>query len=345
MKLNSELLMIICLSIDMKKDANEKAEQERLSKLDKEVLSKVQVRHNNVLEQTLEGTGNWIKDEPLYKAWIMQEEPILWIFGGPGAGKSFLSSNIISHLQGQYAQNPGRPVRTSVGYFYVKENDERLRSANALFKSVALQIANDNPVYKKHVVNVCESPEKFGTAKVTWQSLFLDFFCSQQSPDSAAFVVVDGLDEAPKAEQETFLGLLRSLEEGPILGSSKRPRLSFAVVGRPELRDTIANIWESRTSFIEVSASKNRADIEEYINDGMRKVRTLKNKRILPVDREKLRGDIVNKLKEGANGMFLWVKYRSFSLTSAIPILRCFISYVHIPFTQDCMIHVCSTKI
>lgn len=303
--LNGVLLTLIYLSIELKKDANEKIEKERLDKkLDSDVLGKVQDRHNYVLEQMLEGSGNWIKEEPLYKGWINEEEPILWIFGGPGAGKSFLSSKIVSHLLDLHAQDRNHSARISVGYFYIKENDERLRSVNAIFKSVALQIANDNPVYKKHVVNVCESPDRIGTAKSTWQHLFLEFFGSQQNADSAAFVVIDGLDEAPKAEREMFLELLKSIEDYP----SKRPRLNFVIVGRPELRDTIASIWESHKVFIEVSATKNRADIEEYINCGMRKVRALKNKRIPLGNREKLRVDIVNKLKEGANGMFLWVK-------------------------------------
>lgn len=213
-------------------------------------------------------------------------------------------------MQELYAQDPDQQARISVGYFFVKEDDERLRSSNAILKCVALQIANRNPVYKKHVVNVCESRDRIRTAKSTWQSLFLDFFGSQQNVNSRAFVVIDGLDEAPKAERETFLELLRSLEDYRSLGNSTRPSLSFVIVGRPELRDSIAEIWESRTRtiFIEVSAAKNKADTEEYIKDGMRKIRALKNKRIPLEDRENLRADILRRLNEGANGMFLWVK-------------------------------------
>ena len=158
------------------------------------------------------------------------------------------------------------------------------------------------------MVNVCESADRIGTAKSTWQNLFLDFFGSQQNADSAAFVVIDGLDEAPRAERQTFLELLKLLEDYPSLEGGKRPRLNFVIVGRPELRDAIAYIWESRTVFIEVSAAKNKTDIEEYINGGMRKVRALKNKRIPQADRDKLRADIINSLEDGANGMFLWVK-------------------------------------
>ena len=289
-------------------ETNEKAEQERLNNLDREVLEKVQDRYKYFLERILEGTGNWIKGEPLFKAWINKETPILWILGGPGAGKSFLSSRIISHMQECYALDPNQPARSSIGYFFVKEDDERLRSSNAIFKCIALQIANHNPVYKKHVVNVCESRDRIGTAKGSWQSLFLDFFGSQQNVDSRAFVIIDGLDEAPKAEREKFLELLRSLKDYRSLGSSARSSLSLLIVGRHELQDSIADIWESRTTFIEVSAAKNNSDIEKYIKDGMHKVRALKNKRIPLEERENLRADILSKSKEGANGMFLWVK-------------------------------------
>ena len=304
----SALITLFHLSIELKKDNNEKVEQERLDKLDREVLRKVEDRRNYVLDQMLEGSGNWIREEPLYKSWIKEENPILWIFGGPGAGKSFLSSAIVSHLQDLYSRRHGQPTRVSVGYFYIRENDERLRSLNAIFKGVALQIANDNPVYKKHVVNVCESQDNIGTARKSWQSLFLDYFGSQQNTDSAAFIVIDGLDEASKAEQGMFLRILGSLEDHPNLACSKRPRLSFVILARPEVRDTIAIEWESRPVFIEVSAAKNRADIESYINRGVHKVRALKMRGIQRADREKLKADIINRLKQGANGMFLWVK-------------------------------------
>ena len=290
----------------MKKEANEKAEQERLKILDKdEVLEKVQDKYKYLSERILAGTGNWIKEEPLFKAWINKEIPILWILGGPGAGKSFLSSKIISHMQGLYAQDPNQPARISIGYFFVKEDDERLRSSNAIFKCVALQIANHNPVYKKHVVNVCGSRDTVGTAKSTWQSLFLDFFGSQQNVDSRAFVVIDGLDEAPKAEREMFLELLKDYRA---LENSARPSFSFVIIGRPDLQESIADIWGSRTIFIEVSAAKNKADIEDYIEKRIHNVRALTNTRIPHEDRENLRADTLRRLKEGANGMFLWVK-------------------------------------
>ena len=47
---------------------------------------------------------------------------ILWVLGGPGAGKSYLSSKIICHLEETYPQDPQHPSRVSVGHFYIKED-------------------------------------------------------------------------------------------------------------------------------------------------------------------------------------------------------------------------------
>ena len=308
-EIEGAIIIITHLFIDLKKEANEKIERERLDKqLDRDVLQKVRDRHNYILDQMLHGSGGWIEEELLYRSWIKEEKPILWIFGGPGAGKSFLASKIVSHLQSLYVSRYDQRARVSVAYFYIRENDERLRSLNAIFKSVALQMADDNPVYKKHVVNVCELQDSTGTARSSWKNLFLDFFGSQQNAESAAFVVIDGLDETQKAERELFLEVLSSLEDYNSLGYSKRPRLNFVILGRPELRDAIVANWDSRPVFLEVSAEKNKADLEGYINSGVKKIRALKISRIPHTDREKLRADIINKLKQCANGMFLWVK-------------------------------------
>ena len=160
-------------------------------------------------------------------------------------------------------------------------------------KSVALQIATNDSVYRKHAANVCNSRDKISTASRAWQSLFLDFFSSHQNRDSAAFVVIERLDEAPKGEQETFLKILRSLEKPPSHVNRDQIRIQFTMVSRPELRQSISSIWESQIIYIEVSAVKNIADIDDYIKRGIHKVKALKNKHIRSADREVLRNTIV----------------------------------------------------
>lgn len=203
--------------------------------LDENILTKVREKHDDVTERRLSGTGDWIKAEPLYQKWIKEETPILWILGGPGAGKSFLSSKIISHLQEVHPQDAQRPSRVSVAYFYIKEDDQQIRFVNAILKVLALQLATSDAVFRNFAADVCKSPENIGTAKRTWDNLFMNFFGSRQSRDSAAFVLIDGLDEAPVKQREIFLQLLYSLEQARSRGSTENPRLQFAVVGRPEV--------------------------------------------------------------------------------------------------------------
>jgi hypothetical protein len=49
-------------------------------------------------------TGNWIREQTLFKRWVSKEIPILWITGTPGAGKSYIASNIISFLRDEFPE-------------------------------------------------------------------------------------------------------------------------------------------------------------------------------------------------------------------------------------------------
>ena len=209
--------------------------------LEDEVLLKVREKHEDVIDRRLSGTGEWMKAEPLYRQWIHEDRPTLWILGGPGAGKSFLSSRIVSHLQEVFPQDPQRPSRVSIAYFYIKEDDQRLRSVNTILKVIALQLAANDSVFRNFAADICKSPENVGTAKRTWDRLFINFFRSRQSRDSAAFVLIDGLDELPRNEQETFLQLLYSLEQACSQEAVEKPRLYFAMVGRPEV--SVSRFW------------------------------------------------------------------------------------------------------
>ena len=92
-----------------------------------------------------------------------KRSPILWVLGGPGAGKSYLSSKIICHLEETYPQDPQHPSRVSVGHFYIKEDDQGLRSIITILKSIAFQIANTNPIHRNYVASICDTPEKIIT--------------------------------------------------------------------------------------------------------------------------------------------------------------------------------------
>ncbi|KAL8833596.1 MAG: hypothetical protein Q9170_004179 [Blastenia crenularia] len=293
---------------ESRRDGKDKEDQELLAQVfDEKLFANVRQIHEDVSERRLVGTGEWIKSESLYQDWTREKGPLLWILGGPGAGKSFLSSKIISHLQELYPQASHSQSRVTVAYFYIKEDAQQLRSVNAILKAIALQLAFVDSVFRNFAAEVCRLPENLVTAKRTWKNLFMRFFNSSQSRDSAAFLVIDGLDEAPKVEREILLQLLRHLHKLRLNKGVATCRLQFVLVGRLELLDSISSNWGSQITFVEVSALKNSRDITNYILDRINRVKALKIRRIPLEDRTKLRAIIVAKLEERANGMFLWV--------------------------------------
>ncbi|KAK4183849.1 hypothetical protein QBC35DRAFT_507126 [Podospora australis] len=91
----------------------------------------------------LQGTGSWLENESLFQSWMRREASILWIFGGPGAGKTFLSTSIIKQLIKRRSTPTVQSAKhaEALAYFFVKENSEVLRDANTILKTLAWQIA------------------------------------------------------------------------------------------------------------------------------------------------------------------------------------------------------------
>ncbi|KFY16290.1 hypothetical protein V492_01437, partial [Pseudogymnoascus sp. VKM F-4246] len=254
-------------------------------------------------ENILEGTCEWLHDEPLFCDWQNGETSILWVFGGPGAGKSFLATKTILFLQDQHDQGPEHSLGSAISYFYVKEDNQALHDLNAILKAIAYQIAQKDRTYKAYVLSVCGSAEATNTSEKTWKALFLDFYMSAHGAESSAFVVVDGLDEAPLETRRKFLDLLKVLVNQGSSNPTPVPRLQIAVFGRPDLQDDMEFY---RQKFVNVSAQKNRKDIDDYIRSRLPLVRVLKYMK--PKARTRFAKEIRNTILEHADGMFFWAK-------------------------------------
>jgi hypothetical protein len=294
------LLHILTQHIESRKEKQEETERKAVNDaLSSDAFLKVAEIQARYANERQKGSGDWLRGERLYVLWLKSEVPILWILGGPGSGKSFLASTVVSHLLDTYSEGQGS-TRVSVGYFYIQEDDIQLRSLNKLLKSVAYQLQDQDAVYAKYLMKICSSPHKTTTAADTWKNLFLDYFRSSQYGNKLAFIVLDGIDEAPRKERETLFKLLKDLED-----SSIRPQIQVLLIGRPDLRDDTVFIWDKPIIYIEVSARKTEDDISAYIKSNVGRVRALA--REPPESRSKLRKEIITKLSDGANGMFLWV--------------------------------------
>ncbi|KAK3684184.1 hypothetical protein B0T22DRAFT_520823 [Podospora appendiculata] len=250
----------------------------------------------------LEGTGAWLFEEPFSNEWIQRNSAALCILGGPGSGKSFLATAIIQLLMQQ-------APTVAVAYFIVKENNEYLRDANIILKTLAWQLLNQDRNFKQHAVNVCGTRINTITAEDTWENLFLGHYrLSEGHSVTPAVLVFDGLDEATSATGSILIGLMKDLVF--FLGKDPRP-IQILVVGRGSIRTNLSFHCLQQVRCIEVSRLKNGDDIN-YIKKRLQTLEILHELCQLKPDgwkrASKEGGRILKRVSQGANGIFLWAK-------------------------------------
>jgi Cdc6-like AAA superfamily ATPase len=106
-----------------------------------------------------EGSCTWLLDDKRYKAWAEEEEeekrkPILWISGGPGCGKSVLSSFLCKEIF------PNQESQPAVAYFFCDDKDERLRTAQAILTALLYQLLEQLPRVAEHFRTELSDREK-----------------------------------------------------------------------------------------------------------------------------------------------------------------------------------------
>jgi tetratricopeptide (TPR) repeat protein/GTPase SAR1 family protein len=270
-------------------------------------VEEIFVRNERVL---LRGTGAWLEEEPFFQAWMRREAVFLWIFGGPGSGKSFLSTRLIQKLREENDEND------TVAFFFVKENSENLRDANILLKTLAWQIASQDATFRRHAIAVCRQRSLTITAELTWENLFLRYYRHDANGGlntiNATTIVIDGLDEATAETRMTILGLMKELVSTLQTSNNDVRGIRVAIIGRRSLRSDMDFKRQEKNYFIEVSRTKNQDDINSYIRkrleelDILREMRKMKPNGLKRANKEG--GKIMKKVAEGADGVFLWAK-------------------------------------
>ena len=241
-------------------------------------------------------SGSWIIGNSLFQSWAQRSFPILWLSGGPGIGKSSLTSYIIEFLRQQSHEPMSGSPRVSTAYFYFREADRELRSFGTALRTMASDIADGDPLFFRHVYKACsESPSSMHSTSLLWEDVFQSYF-GQIPCQSAAYFIFDGLDEAIDTDLEEFLRML------PILQHDATGRVSVMLVGRPEMALQLTQTFGEIPPEIRISATTNNGDIALFVNESLPKLPHYKQ------ISQSLRNDIRQTLINKAGGMFLWVQ-------------------------------------
>ncbi|KAF8250987.1 hypothetical protein K440DRAFT_638823 [Wilcoxina mikolae CBS 423.85] len=241
----------------------------------------------------VKNTATWLLNEPDFISWVNSEKPVLWISGGPGCGKSHLSTMAIKHLFDKIHRDG--TFRSSVGYYYFHDDDQQKRSFLNAITAMVYQVAKGDEVYCMHAANTCKYSASISDATI--RSVWKDFIATEYGPMSSGqlYLIFDGVDEAKREDVEEFISILSD-------SIQNRLRVQVLLVGRPEMDGIVsfADLDESSVPTIRVSSQKNSQDIAQYINykyDHTPKIPKLKA----------VKQKVFNALLENADGMFLWV--------------------------------------
>lgn len=259
--------------------------------------------YNEYNESIIEKTGDWLLEDGHVKRWREKEIPLLWVFGGPGTGKSCLSSRLIRSLREEFPQDPKHPNRTSVVYFFTKE-DDLLQDVSDLLKTLALQISQNDPIFKVFAANVLAKPDSIATPKLLWKNLFMNFYKQDRSLSNDVLIVLDGLDEVPRATVKELFALLEDIIGRTSLGN----RLSCAIFSRPDISEFLEPKFSRIMTKVEIG-NRNEGDIAQYIKKRLTDVLVVKQTKQLRDKKAaaKLAREIRERVLDKADGMFFKV--------------------------------------
>lgn len=159
----------------------------------------------------VDGTFGWITENEKYKTFAFgEEEPILCVTGERGLGKSSLAFFAIDDLDRRVQQNI---YRSTVAYFFFKEEHKELRSTVNLLKSVVIQVAERDNRYREEVateVKKIRDKIQDDDGSLLWEKLIAAKFPNKS--ESRLFLVIDGLDEADVEDRTKLVGFLSEIK-------------------------------------------------------------------------------------------------------------------------------------
>ena len=245
---------------------------------------------------TTKGTGEWIMEDPVLASWICADLPCLFLYGGPGVGKSYLTTFLISNLTQLFSQSGDKSGHNSLGYFFFRNNKPETRSVHQALRDIAAQLSDDDAYYGKYLLRHLTSSDDIKTIPSAFRKLIVEPMKSD-TRQRKLFLLLDGLDEAPWEEVAELLQSMDCLKHNC--------NVQILMTGRPELQEPIAQVLDGgegisgKLHYLHVTPERNRADVGAFILENIQKARNLR--KASPSFRMRISREIAAK----AGGLFI----------------------------------------
>ena len=245
------------------------------------------LRHRNNLDANRHATGSptceWLFKDPKFQDWIKgtSSQPILWLFAGPGSGKSVLCSHAL-----EYMKNFGG-AQAQCLHFCEFDNEH---TAIVTARNLATQLFDRYWLLKQDVPEDLQSITQKSGADLTNVFEFIRVLVGKLS---RVYIFLDGLDE--ECTMARWKEAIKIVEFVNILvdTSPKTVKVWYSSQDRPMIRQQLE-------SHLVLNAKEQiRVAVEEHI---FLKVPGICN----PEVDQDTRTWILSELKQRADGNFLW---------------------------------------
>ena len=208
--------------------------------------------HHAARSQHQIGTGKWVLDSDVYKAWLSGSTRHLWLCGKAGCGKTILSSTIVEDVQRHCCQAVG----FGLAPFYFTFTDRGKQSYEAMLRSLIAQLGLQEPglpvLQEKH-----DQRHKL-KGELNVQSIESILLVILATFDTV-FVVLDALDECPEegnARSKLFDGLEYLVNEAANL------KIFMTSRDIPDIRDCMVRFPAERLPIMTSAVDR---DIKSYV--------------------------------------------------------------------------------
>ncbi|KAF2117265.1 hypothetical protein BDV96DRAFT_571800 [Lophiotrema nucula] len=259
-----------------------------------------EAKHQRLIRLRQAGTNEWIQRHPSFTSWLTSpRSDCLCVYGIPGSGKSLLAASVSEHLMTISSSGS-----SAVCYYYCDYADASSLDLSHLVGSLVKQLLFQLPLaaFDEEFFKSCEETSSNAILIDRQKGLphLLAYFQS-------VYVVLDGIDELPMEGQESCLELIMQILQAR--GSNVR----VYVTSRREERLIRSALETFRT--IDLIAESIGEDIALFVEAAIDSGFLQQN----PVSRRpEVRQKIIEALVNGAEGMFLWVKFQLFDLREAL---------------------------
>ncbi|KAH6684268.1 hypothetical protein B0J14DRAFT_572528 [Halenospora varia] len=264
-----------------------------------------QYKHRRMRKNRHPNTGGWFVASSEFKNWLSCESSsMLSCYGIPGCGKSVLVSSIIDRLL--LSPTESHESTNSSAYYYCDYSDKRTLTCATILNSVAQQLLKQLGEIPDTLLDRLETIyQQNGTPELKEICILL-LEIVKRSPGVILFV--DGLDEANDDERNLFL---ESIKE--IMAQCKSSQIKLFISAREQITNlrTVAIVRNFR---IHIAPNSTANDIDGFVRET---VRDLVRTRKIDLGDPTLEEEICAALIDGAEGMFLWVKFQLDELCKA----------------------------